>query len=44
MQYKSIILRHLIIGVANRGTIVDFLTEEELVVAYFFWVADVLHC
>ncbi|KAJ8426006.1 hypothetical protein Cgig2_007775 [Carnegiea gigantea] len=44
IKHKSIILRHLIIGVANRGTIVDSLTEEELVVVYFFWVADVFHC
>ena len=29
---------------ADRGTIVDSLTEEELVVVYFFWVADVFHC
>jgi len=40
----SINLRHLIIRVADRGTIVDSLTEEELVVVYFFWVADVFHC
>ncbi|KAJ8439397.1 hypothetical protein Cgig2_021811 [Carnegiea gigantea] len=30
IKHKSIILRHLIIGVAERGTIVDSLTEEEL--------------
>ncbi|KAJ8452319.1 hypothetical protein Cgig2_006124 [Carnegiea gigantea] len=30
-KHKSIILRHLIIGVVDRGTIVDSLIEEEMV-------------